>query len=364
MREYMISKLKNIKSEISVEDILFFLTCVLISLNEIPPIMQFPGLGLLGVQALSYPLLVGIVYTLYKQIKYKSVLIMPSVVIKFLMLYIGLALISLVNGLWQYPYYNEILMNPEKATNKLPYLLSLLSSLNIEFNDKYLLIAWIAIRGLKNLGLEVIFTFGCSYMFFCWYYRRFQRAFKIAIIGVFLSSIIVIIYGFIDVFYQAGSGVARHLLITFNPVLHSIDSVFGWWPPLLWKGQVRSIFTEPSRMGNYSAIFLPVLWYLIFKYRGQFKTLIALFFCLCCFTILLFLSQSRTAIIMLVGMSFLLLCFVCFYTGKLYWKSLASILICMGFSFCVALGVINFAFQGGNFYYHFCTIKYYIFGFF
>lgn len=47
-----------------------------------------------------------------------------------------------------------------------------------------------------------------------------------------------------------------------NPYIHVIKVEHDWWPPLLWPDkQLRSVFPEPSHMGNYAAILLPVLWF-------------------------------------------------------------------------------------------------------
>lgn len=71
---------------------------------------------------------------------------------------------------------------------------------------------------------------------------------------------VLFIYGVIETEYLAGSHGAAENLKTINPYLHPIVQSHGWWPPLLWKGQMRLIFTEPSIVGNYIAFLLPIFW--------------------------------------------------------------------------------------------------------
>lgn len=53
----------------------------------------------------------------------------------------------------------------------------------------------------------------------------------------------------------------RDILRTVNPCIHSIENDGTWWPPLLWGGQLRSVFAEPSYFGIYAAFAMPLLWY-------------------------------------------------------------------------------------------------------
>ena len=65
-------------------------------------------------------------------------------------------------------------------------------------------------------------------------------------------------------------------------IFHPIKIRQDWWPPLLWKGQLRSVFPEPSHIGNYIALSMPVLWYLYL--RDESKTIL----CLSCMLTFLF----------------------------------------------------------------------------
>lgn len=64
--------------------------------------------------------------------------------------------------------------------------------------------------------------------------------------GAVVGAIIICAYGVLDVWYLSGSHTAEYILTELNPIVHEIKSNGTWWPPLLWKGQLRSLFAEPS----------------------------------------------------------------------------------------------------------------------
>lgn len=105
-------------------------------------------------------------------------------------------------------------------------------------------------------------TFGVSYMIFCWYHDDWKRGFNFFTKGILCSLIFVIGYSVFEIQYLAGGEFGKQFLEQINPYIHVIKVEHDWWPPLLWPDkQLRSVFPEPSHMGNYAAILLPVLWF-------------------------------------------------------------------------------------------------------
>lgn len=210
-------------------------------------------------------------------------------------------MLSLLVGLYIYPYYNLVLNGPIGQIEKLPRVLKIFESYGIILDHKFALGAWMVVRQIKGVFLETFWCFGGAYMIFCWYYNDWRKAVEIMIKGVLAGLVVIFAYGSIEVFYLAGNEKAKNILEIITPYFHPIKTYMGWHPPLLWKGQVRSIFSEPSNIGNYIAISIPVLWCCYLRKNSK-KLLMyssVLMF-------LVFLTQARTAYAMLLGMTGLL----------------------------------------------------------
>ena len=58
------------------------------------------------------------------------------------------------------------------------------------------------------------------------------------------------IYSLFEIWWiWTGNSYCEQILITINRNLYTPEFAHGWWPPLLWKGQVRSFAPEPSFFG-------------------------------------------------------------------------------------------------------------------
>ncbi|HJI09563.1 MAG TPA: O-antigen ligase family protein [Phascolarctobacterium faecium] len=282
---------------------IFFCICFLVIFNNIPEKLQmnFWG-GPIGGKLVFYPLTIGVIYTLYCQYKYKNILVHFDKFLKFCFLYIGIMIVSLIIGLYNYPYYDVIFHGPVDQIEKLPRVLAFFTNYGININYNVALLLWIVARTIKSVLLEFFWCFGGSYMIFCWYYNNWQVSIKIMSRAILIGLIIIFSYSFIELFYMSGNVTARNILEIITPYFHPIKTYMGWHPPLLWNGQVRSIFIEPSYVGNYIAIAIPVLLYCYFQTTS--KHILLSFGYL---TFLVFLTQARTAYGMLLGMMVLLI---------------------------------------------------------
>lgn len=106
--------------------------------------------------------------------------------------------------------------------------------------------------------------------------------------GILIAIPVILAYSLVELFYLAGNVTAREILKTVTPYFHEIGSSHNWWPPLLWKNQLRSVFAEPSFFGIYSAFVLPFIW------QQQKKIKSVNLFLLFSFTFLLFMTKART----------------------------------------------------------------------
>lgn len=87
--------------------------------------MNFWG-GPVGNKLIFYPFIAGFIYTVYCQYKYKNVLIYFDKFLKFTFIYIAVTMLSLIMGLYTYPYYDLVFSSPVGQIEKLlTYLLFL-----------------------------------------------------------------------------------------------------------------------------------------------------------------------------------------------------------------------------------------------
>lgn len=305
---------------------LFFIIVLFLIFNNIPKWLQTNFIGsILQTKLLLYPILIGLIYTLYCQYKYKNVLVNFDKFSKFIIVYLGGMCVSLIIGLYTYPYYDLVLNGPVTQIEKLPKVINTLSNYEIYIDEKILTIIWMIQGRIKGALLEILYTFGGAYMIYCWYHNNWQTAFKIIIKAVLTSLIVIFGYCFIELFYLASNETAKNILIAITPYLHIIKSDGTWWPPLLLSGQLRSIFAEPSYYGIYFAFAMPFLWYAFVSARKHSRKIIAIL-AIVFFTFCLFLTQARTAVALFCGEVSILFILTIYLKNKFIFKEVGKIL--------------------------------------
>ena len=320
-------------------DILFLILCICLVFLNIPQIIQMKLLGsVVGSKLVFYPLIIGLIYTFYCEYKYKNVLVNFAKFKKYIFLFLGINLVSTICGLYMYPYYDLIWHGSVDQIEKLSKILIILNSLGIDLQHKTLSELWI-IAKLKTVCLESLYTFGGSYLIYCWYYNRVKDGINILLKAIIISMIMIVLYGIIDVYYLLGNETATNILITINPILHEIKAQGTWWPPLLWKGQLRSIFTEPSYYGIYAAFAMPLLWYTFVKAKNL-KYKISIGTLMFGFVFCLFLTKARTAVALFGGECVLLILCTLYLRKKIFLQQVVCILLCSGIAFWSANLVI------------------------
>ena len=315
-----------------IRDGIFFLLVFFLIFNNIPKPVQLSFLGGPAGGKLSvYPLLAGFLYSFYCQYKYGGVFSDFKKFARYIAAFIGVMLLSTVVGLITYPYYDLVLNGPVDQIEKLPRVLAFLSAHGIEADAKLLMQAWIVARPIKGVFFEAFWCFGGAYLIYCWYRNEWERALRIAVKAVLGSISVLFAYAIVEVAYLAGSPIAKDILSFINPYIHTIVTHHGWWPPLLWNGQVRLVFAEPSHVGNFIAFALPLLWYVYFT--AEKKKACFLFMMTVGMSFLVFMTKARTAYAMLFGMLALLFCLFIFGKQYGFWKKFLGILLAVAIGF-------------------------------
>ena len=307
---------------------LFFLILFL-PLNSIPKRFAIPGIG--G-DLSNYFFILGMGLLIYEYFKFGFTI---NRKVKFLFCtYIIWQLLCLIHGLYFYEY-NELL-----TLNQIPRLeviLNKLASYGLVIQELTAIKCWLFLRFSKNILLLNNIVFLVCFYIYHLYKDDFDCAFGDVRRAVICLVILMGSYSFIELLWlKLNLQCAKNVLVIINPYLYDPVSSHGWWPPLLWKTQLRSITHEPSFFGILSIMCLPFLWSLLFENKYKYFGFVAIFY----FSLMICATNARTAIIVAIGELFLLLTF-CVFVRKYEWmKNIGVILFAFGLAF--ALNLVNF----------------------
>lgn len=262
----------------------------------------------------------------------------------FICTFMGFTFFSLIWGLWHYPYYDQILNAPVMQFNKFPIVYQKVTDMGIHIHQEELLAIWMIIRPIKQLMLEIIYTFGVAFLVYVWSYGKWERFLQILVKATFCAVGIIFIYSCFEIPYlYNNNSFFSKILIYINPIIHEVKENGGWWPPLLWPNQLRSVFAEPSYFGIYASFAMPWLWYQLEKTKKN-KNIVYIATILSLFSFCVFMTKARTAVVLFLCQIVLLVIFSCYLHKSLLRKTLIIIFCSMiGFLFTnVFIGNVNF----------------------
>ena len=277
-----------------------------------PVIPMSLRIGFLGgefsAKASFYTLLLCLIYSIWIQ---RHKLCQYKLYWKMLLYIVLLSLtitVSLVHGLVNFPYY-ELIPGSDYGNHKLASIFQAI--FNQDISEYTLSVIHFSFRVLKNSLTPLIFTFGFSYLVFCWYKYRTEIILKIVSIGSLISASLVVGFGIIELFYFGGQQWALSVLTYIRPIVHAIEINNTWWPPLFWPElQFRSLFPEPSFLGIYTVITIPFLWNIIFTSKNK-KLVVYSSIIVMLLEMITLLANSRTATIFLLIDHILLILVLC-----------------------------------------------------
>lgn len=246
-----------------------------------------------------YPLIILAMYYLYLayhgNLDKNKLKVTPTMFIKFLVIYLSITLLSTLVGLYVFPYGNLYAvagMSPRWAE----ILLHSLHLLNIKLNNVQIFEIQIVVRTLKGTLFSTFYTWGFSYVLYYFIRQKPIFYYKLLIKGIYISLAFLFSYSFIEILYLSGNEMACQLLKEITPFFHVVRENNSWWPPLLFPGRLRSIFAEPSYLGIYAAFATPFLWAKFIEKKSVCTGCALLFF-----TFMIFMTQSRTAVVVFLG---------------------------------------------------------------
>lgn len=289
---------------------------VTLPLTTIPKVFQIPGLG---PSFSDYFFIIGFCLIIYEFVKYGFTI--DKKIKKFFIIYFLWQIICLIHGLYTYQF-NELLTLDQ--ISKLEVILSKLNLYGI-YIDKILIIkCWLFIRFSKDILFLNSSVFLIVFYIYHLYKDNFNKGF-IDIRNAILCLILIMgTYSFVELLWlKLSLNFAVEILVNINPFLYDPVSNHGWWPPILWGNQLRSICQEPSFFGIVSILSIPILWSYVFEDKRRKWIYLLIFY----FSFMIFATNARTAIVVTGGELFLLVlsCFI--IKNKVYIKKTIAIVL-------------------------------------
>lgn len=343
------------KSIVNRGNIFSLIVIFLIFINIPLPIqLNFIG-GAINDKLIIYPLYFGVLVELYCLYKRKNNVFydlrdnpyLARGFGAFLVVYAIITFLSLIHGMYIYPYYDAIMNGPAGQIEKLPKVLQFLNQHGIDITEKKLLSLWMIVRPIKGFFVNLFVTYILSFMLFMWCRNRSARYFEMLVKGTLIAVGIILVYSFMDVMYLAHSEWARDVLSLINPYVHMIQNKGSWWPPLLWRNQLRSLFAEPSFFGIYASFSMPLLWYVFVSTISE-KRRLAIGFMLYLYTFCLFLTSARTAFALFLGETVLLILYAFYRYNRQFWLKVLIVIAISLTSFGTAVGFITYVQHSKN----------------
>lgn len=266
------------------------------------PFINFPiKLPLIGNSLTFLFLLIG--YTLF----FLELISIPAKLTKyekysfiFLSLYLIWDMITGFVGVLSYQYYHFLDISQDAKLSAIYFNLNQWGAFDSLVITKF----WMIFLSVRGNILNVLYTYGITLWIIHMYKDNYELAFNDIQKAVRLLCMIICSYSIIEVGYLCGSYLCKNILISINPLFMKIAYINDWWPPLLWTHlQVRSIFAEPSFLGMFLAMAIPLLSNSFFKEKGNILNFFIYFF----LVMLLAMTKARTATVLFIGEMLLIL---------------------------------------------------------
>lgn len=254
----------------------------------------------------------------------------------FFFLFILWNIISSINGAINFEFYHLIDLN-QLNNFKNTYL-------NLSLNNEILLLqCFFSYSSIRDSFLDSFFTVGISVFIIHVYKYNYRQAIKDIRNAITLLTCLLILYSCIEIGSLCGNELCKSFLTTLNPIYMNIAFSNGWWPPLFYQGQVRSLFAEPSFFGIYAAFSIPFFISKFFSFNIEKKILFFYAFLYMCMVAMTIMTKARTATGLFIG-ELILYIFCFFYFDRKKWKRFFIFMIMTTGAFFMAMtGISHFS---------------------
>ena len=243
------------------------------------------------------------------------------------------SLFCLILGVWNFPFYDTVIDDFLRNSKMVVLISEILPS--FQYNSSllhgkmFLSYFWYMLR-------DFFFPFCGLFFIIAGVFQagKADQLNKYLYRAVYGLSILLALYSIPEVIWLwSGDETCAWILSSINVHLYDPGRYNGWWPPLLWSGQLRSFCLEPSYFGIISVFLVPLLAIDTHRQFRPWKVLL-----LFIMVFMIFMTKARTAIVIYLGegIVFFLLTLFFRYSG---WKKVLAIwlIVSVGaFSACLA----------------------------
>lgn len=160
-----------------------------------------------------------------------------------------------IHGNLIFPYYDIVDFSQLEGSERMAF--QVISTL-FPSNPDY--INWMISNTLKTC-LTTVTRFYSSYLIvfsiFLFYKETSFNIIDDIWLGITVILPVLAIYEIFEVVYLVGGSWGETALRIINPLLYEVESSHGWYPPLLWPAQMRSVFAEPSYFSYWGVLCVP-----------------------------------------------------------------------------------------------------------
>lgn len=215
----------------------------------------------------------------------------------------------------------------QKIAGVYPAVLDNTTFLRLKYSNSLLLST---IQGLLVPLLGIYFV-----VYVTFYHKTKEYLLDVISRGAVIGACAMAVYSIIEIpWILTGNSFCADLLKVINVHLYDVETTHEWWPPILWKGQLRSLSQEPSFFGIISPFILPLLWYRAFGLKEKMTVVILILF-----TYMTYMTRARTAQVILLGELVILVILTLWGRYPEWGKKLTKILASTFCAFCLFFAV-------------------------
>lgn len=198
-------------------------------------------------------------------------------------------------GSLTYPFYDPSFLEHLRSAGLYGKLVKAIPEV---FDNEKLMVVKFSFFKVREMIINLIIPF--AGIFALIYYLVHVNSHKVLhIIGKasLMISIVMELYSIPEIIWiWTGNKACENFLKAVNVFFYDPVIGHGWWPPLLWKNQLRSVTPEPSFFGILAMFLIPFLWYRVFEEHKKREIVFLLLF-----TLMIFMTGARTAIVCYLG---------------------------------------------------------------
>lgn len=252
-----------------LQEYLFVLAVFLLPFSHMPSDRVVFPFTWIGAQMSFYPIAVGaFLWVLSGKFFVKTGV--AKIMAIWTVVYIGWGLLCIVIDGVSFPFYDQYSLEADKDKGIFGYVADFLQQMSLFGTNEDTLKALVNI--FRTLVHWLLDSFALVIVA-AWVYSLFQgraaRGIKLCAYGSLGWLIYCLPWGIIEYAYLQGNSFAASLLERATPVIFDIAKAQGWYPPLLWSSQMRLVFLEPSHLGHYGALILPLSAGMYVVYRKK-----------------------------------------------------------------------------------------------